>query len=373
VKAGCSETRIELVLWPYHGAMITGDWPLWFGSEKRYQRYLRKVTAALPEDVLIAFREASRLQTEAWDKHTNKHAKLVWYGTYGFGRWVSSWGRDAATWWTGNREDGFGNYTNPLWLCYEISMLIGGQYGWNVKTPGRKIWGDKRELQAHNMSMTPTCEPAFVFEVLVPLICRDIYGEKAGPYVEKALRTNIERGLPGTKGGWRHSRWEVDIEGKQRAENGKIVDPLVNYGQIRDEANVMYANMAEAMKALPEDELRRWVVATLWVKAQELRCRGEGFVHWVKAARHVEAKNVAEAQEELSLAVAYLDREQELMKEAGGKGYPADVAVMGYVPTGYSGAPYKNIRKWAEKNGLTVPTGDELRQLLGKVDVKPKL
>ena len=141
-------------------------------------------------------------------------------------------------------------------------MLISGQYGWNVKTPGYKIWGDKGEMQKYNMMMKPTYEPAFVFEALVPLICRDIYGEKAGPYVEKALKTNIERGLPGTKGGWQHSRWEVDIEGKKRAENGKIVDPVENYGEIRAEANVMYANMAEAMK-----------YATIFIASAPMGCR----------------------------------------------------------------------------------------------------
>ena len=371
IKKGSSDTKIELVLWPYHSGMIAGGWPLWFGSEKRYQRYLKKITADLPEDVLIALRETSRPLTEVWDKYTNQQGKMVWYFTYnGFGRWVSSWGKDAATWWTG-KNDGFEISECSLWLCYQVSNLIGTQYAWNVKTPGYKIWDNIMEMQQHNNSMKPTYEPEFVFKVLVPLICRDVYGDKAGPYVEKALKTNIERGLPGALGGWRHSRWEVDIEGKERAETGQIVDPLKNYGEIREEANIMYANMSEAMKHLPEDNLRRWVIETLWFKARELRCRGEGFYHWVLAAQNIERGSRDEALKEVSIATAYLDREGELMKEAGEQGYPAGVAGMGYVP--YYRRPFKDIRAWAQKNNLSIPSNSVLKELLERVDRKPEL
>ena len=151
----------------------------------------------------------------------------------------------------------------------------------------------------------------------------------------------------------------------------------------------MYANMAEAMKNPPEDALRKWVVETLWYKARELRCRGEGFYHWVLAAKLAEGPRLPppqvldaapapaptgdkdKAQEELNLALAYLDREADLMKEAGEKGYPAEVAGMGYVPTGYGGAPTKNIRDWAAKNSLSVPAKAELEALFMKVDGKP--
>ena len=118
-----------------------------------------------------------------------------------------------------------------------------------------------------------------------------------------------------------------------------------------------------------------------------MRCRGEGFYHWVQAAKQIvsddlpppkpfedEAKptqggDKAKAQEELNLAVAYLDRERDLMKEAGEKGYPAEVAGMGYVPTGYGGAPYQNIRAWAKKKNLIIPSDAELKKLIEKTQV----
>ncbi|MBU0716335.1 MAG: ThuA domain-containing protein [Verrucomicrobia bacterium] len=375
IKKGSPDTMMEFIQWPYHPSMITGEWPLHFGSEKKYKRYLKRLTAEIPEDVFLIIREASLPQVKAWDECSNRHQRLIWWQSFdGFCRWVSNWGRNAATSWTGNRDDAFEINSCALWLCYEMSMLIGDQYGWNVKTPGYKVWDDLPSLRAYNMTMKPTCEPEFIFKTLVPLISRDIYGAKAGPYVERALKTNIERGLPGIMGGWQHSRWEVDIEGKKRAENGKIVDPLKLYGEIREEANTMYANMAEAMKNLPKDELRRWTVETLWYKARELRCRGEGFYHWVLAARAMEGDDKGKAQEELNIAIAYLDREWELMKEAHENKYPLEVTdVFGYVPTGYAGKPYVNIRAWAVKKALSVPAESELKELLEKIDRKPKL
>ena len=353
IRKGCKDTLVEATLWPYHARIVTGEWQFFPGSGETHRKYLGQLLPRIPDEVFITLRECGRPEVETWDAATRGHRKFVHYYPYdGFGYWVASWGRDFATWHTGNRDDGI-VVTGARQVCFEVAKLITAQYAWTVKTPGYKIWNDRKELRKYNGTGKPAREPRFVHDVLVPLICRNIYGKEAAPYLEKALKTNIERGLPGTRGGWHRSRWKVDVEGKKRAENGELIDPVQHYAAMTEEAETMYRNMQEAVRRLPEDEFQQWVIRTIWYKSRELLNRCRGFHHWSLSAGHKQKGEDGKAQQELDRALACLDEERRLMQQTEQEGYPADVTTqLGYVP--YFRKPWMDARKWAKNKGLTI-------------------
>ena len=353
IKRGGADTLVEATLWPYHARIITGEWEFFEGSGDTHKRYVEQLLARLPDDLFISLRECGRPALEAWDAATGGHRKFVHYYPYdGFGYWLASWGRDFATWYTGNRDDGI-VVTGARQVCFEVTKLISAQYAWTVQTPGYRVCADRKELRRYNGSGRPAHEPRFVHEALVPLICRSIYGKGAAPCVEKALRTNIERGLPGTRGGWRRSRWKVDVEGKKRAENGELIEPVKHYAAMTVEAETMNRNMQEAVRHLPTGEFERWMVRTIWYKARELLLRCKGFHHRALAARHQQKGVGDKAQQELSRAIACFDEEWRLMQQAAREGLPSDVTTqLGYLP--YYRKPCLDARKWGRAKGLTV-------------------
>lgn len=353
IKEGCEDTLVEATLWPYHARIVTGEWEFFEGSGDAHKQYLEQLLPRIPDEVFITLRECGRPALETWDAVTRGHRKFVHYYPYdGFGYWTASWGRDFATWHTGNRNDGI-VVTGARQVCFEVAKLITAQYAWSVRTPGYRVCTDRKELREYNGSGKPAREPRFVHEALVPLICRSMYGKGAAPYVEKALKANIERGLPGTRGGWRRSRWKVDVEGKKRAENGELVEPVQHYAAMVVEAETMHRNMQEAVRRLPEDEFERWMVQTIWYKSKELLLRCKGFHHWSLAARHQQKGVGDKAQQELGRAIACFDEEWRLMQQAARDGLPSDVTTqLGYLP--YYRKPWIDARKWAKRNGLAV-------------------
>jgi len=354
IKAGCGDTLVEVTLWPYRPSIITGEWHLFPNAKETHLRYLEKLLPLLPKEVFLSVRECGKPEIDAWNSATAGHRKFVHYYPYdGFGYWLASWGRDLATWHTGNRDDGV-VLTGARQFCFEVSKLITAQYAWTVRTPGYRICQNRKELYRYNGSGRPAREPRFVHEVLVPLICRNVYGKGAAPHVANALRTNIERGLPGTRGGWRRSRWKVDVEGKRRADNGQVIEPVRHYAAMVEEAEAMHESMQAAVRHLPDDEFAAWAIETIRLKSRQLLNRCRGFHHWSLAAKHRRDGATAQAQREMDQAISCFDAEWRLMQQAEQKGYPSDVTTqLGYLP--YYRKPLADATKWAKRNGLDTP------------------
>jgi hypothetical protein len=366
VKSVSPNTEIMIVLWPYHPRMLTGGWNLFPGSENKYKDYLLKVTSEIPKDIWLATRECSPSELDVWLKHINNQpiAWCIYPGRRN--HWIYTSMASMATWFKDNYKMAMFWSDSGIWFPFELSNMTAQQFIWNTKTEGYQIYQSINAMYDKWRNDNIAYKPEKIVNDLMPRIAQNIYGD-SGQHVLKALKTNVERNDPSLpydtgESGWHYSRFEYDIDGKEPSSmDNKIHDPAKTFTTIRDEAAEMHSAMTEALDHLPQDEVRKFIIISLYEKSRQLKARGEGFYNWMIASQSIKNNNSDNEKtvENIIKSIAYFESEMVFMDNAEKNGYPPEVTQMfGYVPIYWK--PLEKLHKWCAKNGFTIPEREKI-------------